>query len=147
MMVSGHQYEEYDDEESEEEIYSDEEEEGEIEYEEEITMSPRTYEDYERVMKKTDAQIEPANVDTDTEAVIERELMKLPERPTKVESSNTDQVETLHDDEVDQGEEEGEEYDDEELIEEEEFLGEEEEEFDPENPDDIEELSEEGNAN
>lgn len=150
MMVSGHQYEEdYDDEEYEEgsdgEIYSDEEEEEDIEgveYEEEIIITPKTYEDYETLFKK----VEPASVDTDTEALIERELMKLPKPETsessqKVESQKSEAVHA-DDDEPDHGEEE-EEYEDEELLEEEEYI-EEEEELEPENPDDIEELSEEG---
>lgn len=146
MMVSGHQYEDdYDDEEYEEgsdgEIFSDEEEEEDIEgveYEEEIIITPKTYEDYETLFKK----VEPASVDTDTEALIERELMKLP-RPETSESSQKVESEVVHvdEDEVDHGEEE--EYEDEELLEEEEYI-EEEEELEPENADDIEELSEEG---
>lgn len=148
MMVSGHQYEEDYDEEYEEgsdgELYSDEEEDEAIEgveYEEEIIITPKTYEDYETLFKK----VEPANVDTYTEAVIERELMKLPKPETsessqKVESQKP-KVVHADEDEVDHGEEE--EYEDEELLEEEEYI-EEEEELEPENPDDIEELSEEG---
>lgn len=140
-MVSGHQYEEYEDgedeDDSEDELYSDEEDQESIEYEEEITFTPQTFEDYETLFKKIEKETEPEAVDTDTEAVIEKELLKLPERSPKAETPESEIDEIMNPDDQ-------EEYDEDELMDEE-LLEEEEEEFEPENPDDIEELSEEGN--
>lgn len=135
MMVSGHQYEDYeDDEDSEGESYSDEEDQETIEYEEEIVFTPKTFEDYNTLFKKIENDAEPEAVDVDTEAAIEKELLKLPERTTKAETPESE----ISPDEINQGDEV---YDEDELMDEE-FLEEEEEEFEPENPDDIEELSE-----
>lgn len=138
MMVSGHYPDDDDQEEYDEDSepltesdgqYSDEE--YIIEQEEIIVphSALKTFEEYNQMYKPKE---ELAEVDKETEAMVEQQLMKLPEKTATVETPKQDEP-PLDDEYLDDEELEEEEFDEE--------IEEEEEDLEHEDASDVEELS------